>query len=1112
MSEQRRPKTLLKRLKARVGDEIEIDYHMFRGIENKDTKCYVNSIIQLFFHSNAFLSYLDGLKIDTDNETEKLLKQIYNDFKTGDKKSININNFYSNWKGWGKDDQGHLQRLPHGFQDAFEFFMNFTDTISDDLLSLYCFRATQALNNQQLEFFYLNVTITSSNLRECVKNAESEYNTILDSPHLLFVQLDRAIEPQKIRKDFVSVNKTIIFNSQFYNIIGIVVFEDDQLHYHSIINICDEFFDFDDSNVSPLFLDDSSVYPSSYKRCLINENLIQRNSVLFLYEISSQDDLTIVHFSPSIQRMMTQENNNEQILQIHEGDDPDDKYLEVPNKDLLRVDINVSDMESNDLHGIVKISSSGVPPKVIEPIKDNRFMKNRKLFKLIANVMREMKEIDQGKLNSDLVLDKFDFESDEKEFIQVQGCILYDIITNVLLEKEKLTIDEVKHELQPIFDSYEAKYKAYLEDELTNPKLFTEKDDCFDDDSSNDCINNNNNDDNDDDNDDPKEIPPLTFFQDNVLSNDVEDKGNSDSDDSLGIIHLEHGEGEILSDENGVRIWKTTTNSFEDLTLNYTNEKINSDDDECPNDYGDDDNQFSLKDYDWKERAEILNAFVILQEIRTKMKEKYNKRKKPNLGNKSSIKKALTIECLREWKKTTYKTVNYFAKQWIANNVTCVPRNALVQAYNDIIKEENKAKEEKSKKLLEELKKQDEEYFASIDVEDNDEETKDFIKNVRLIHELQIKEQVKYEKSKDYEVSIVTIKHWIQKYKSDEKLREKVNNETLLSEGSLWGGPHNLKLTDEALTCLICLALDFPNLPAKQFATYLNSKYGPCGELQKHVTSETVSRALKSLNFSVKRAAFCPPARNSIGLRIYRVAWSLLMQEISNQNDVLLGFIDEAAISIGDGKKYGRSFVGITPLINSPLSSCKVAVLACVLPGYGVLYKFFDTSVHGIDYCQFLEDITNFIRIHICSSKAQIVFIEDNCRIHCTEDVENKIEKLKIAVIPTVPYSPALNEVVEGYFGYIKLAHLEYYSDDWDQQEPSCDEKIIRETWEKISTQKFDDSISNSLYAEWKARMAKCVEGVPLVSGHIDTEEYKKDAHRLLNVKVFRHYKEVKYI
>ena len=134
--------------------------------------------------------------------------------------------------------------------------------------------------------------------------------------------------------------------------------------------------------------------------------------------------------------------------------------------------------------------------------------------------------------------------------------------------------------------------------------------------------------------------------------------------------------------------------------------------------------------------------------------------------------------------------------------------------------------------------------------------------------------------------------------------------------------------------------------------------------------------------------------------------------------------------------------------------------------------------------------------------------IEDNCNIHCTEEVENVINKLEIAVIPTVPYSPALNGVVEGYFGYVKLGHCEFYSFN---DLPLCDEISIKETWTKISNTKFNDKILNTLYAEWRARMAKCVEGIPLVSGHIKINGFENDADRLLNVKVFRHYKEVIY-
>ena len=120
-----------------------------------------------------------------------------------------------------------------------------------------------------------------------------------------------------------------------------------------------------------------------------------------------------------------------------------------------------------------------------------------------------------------------------------------------------------------------------------------------------------------------------------------------------------------------------------------------------------------------------------------------------------------------------------------------------------------------------------------------------------------------------------------------------------------------------------------------------------------------------SLKFTVKRGAFYPPARNSVGLRICCVAWSLFMDEISNTKDVLIGFIDEAGVTINEGSKYGHAFIGITPLINSPLSNAKVSVLTCVVPGFGVLYKYYGSSVIGTDYATFLEDVTNFLRKYV---------------------------------------------------------------------------------------------------------------------------------------------------
>lgn len=1134
MSEQRRPKTILNRLKAIMGKEIQIDYHLFRGMVNQNTICYIISLLQLLFHSTDFIRYIDSVsKIKDDeieNNTDLLLKNIYNDLYLGETKAIKISDFFTNWKGWGDQNAG----FPAGFQDVLEFLIHFTNTFSDDLKKLF---QISLIERDMFSYTYESfvVDITSTNLRECIANAEDEIVSISNCPPLLLIQLNRAKENEVIVNDFVAVNKTIIFNGAFYTFVGAVIYEAYR-HYHSYINICDEGFDFNDNEVSPLFLDSYSRYPSSYNRCLDAESKIHRNAVLFLYEHTDHDDLSIIHYSPNMHNMMSNNDEKSNVIQIHErNEECDEKYIEVPNYDLTRDEINLSRIESNDLKGVVKINSKGIPPNVIEPIKDNRFMKNRRIFKWVANIMRDLKEFNQGKLNAELLLHKLDFESDERDFIQVQGCILYDIMKNVLLEKNDLSFNDVIKELQPIIDSYEAKYKNLLRNKKVKTKLFTTRDDCFIDDK---------NDNNEEEEEEAKESIDFSFFDEaKVISNDDDfDSDYNSSEYSSNEVKLKYGEGELLAENDNFRMYKTTTDSFENLSLDYANDMINPEDDECPNN-NDDDNQFSLIDYHWQERAEVLDACEILKEIRNKIQEKYNKRKKISLDSKSEIKDSIRYEVLRNWensKSTGNTMITFFARKWIKENVNCKIKNVLVVAYNDIIESENIRKIRSAEKLLEQMRSEDEEVNRLIDLEEKkekerkekneeeeekneEEESKkdekykseidETYNRLNYLYELlkKLGKNINYYKpNKKYSLSTNSIKHWIEKYERSEEEQNKIKKELVLKEKSKWGGAHNLKLNDDVLLCIICLTLDFPNMPSKQIASYLNSKYGPCSDEKKHIKPGTVSRALRSLNFSMKKVAFCPTTRNSIGLRIYRVAWSLLMQEISNQNDVLIGFIDEAAVSIGEGKKYGRSFVGITPLINSPLSHCKISVLSCVLPGYGVLYKFFSSAVHGSDYACFLKDITQFIRTYICSSNMQILFIEDNCKIHCTEEVEDIINKLKIALIPTVPYSPALNGVVEGYFGFIKLAHLEFYSDTCSN-EPTCDEMEIRETWERISTLKFNDEIANSLYAEWKARMALCIQGIPLVSGHIKINGFEKDAERLLSVKVFRHYREVDY-
>lgn len=192
-----------------------------------------------------------------------------------------------------------------------------------------------------------------------------------------------------------------------------------------------------------------------------------------------------------------------------------------------------------------------------------------------------------------------------------------------------------------------------------------------------------------------------------------------------------------------------------------------------------------------------------------------------------------------------------------------------------------------------------------------------------------------------YEKSIYTQKTFEKKIKRFKKLSPEAKVMFMDSNNRNWGGiRENIrKMTDETILCLITLMLDFPTLSTTTYLTYLNSKYGP--NYKNNITLRTVERYLKYIGFNVKRAAFAPPNRNYVGARIFRVAWCQVINEILNNSNLLLGFIDEAAITSCEGKNHGRAFTGITPLCNCPLNKVKMSVIALIFPGFGVLYKNF---------------------------------------------------------------------------------------------------------------------------------------------------------------------------
>ncbi|OHT13618.1 hypothetical protein TRFO_43303 [Tritrichomonas foetus] len=189
-------------------------------------------------------------------------------------------------------------------------------------------------------------------------------------------------------------------------------------------------------------------------------------------------------------------------------------------------------------------------------------------------------------------------------------------------------------------------------------------------------------------------------------------------------------------------------------------------------------------------------------------------------------------------------------------------------------------------------------------------------------------------------------------------------------------------------------------------------------------------------------------------------------------------------------------------MVNSPLSKAKVSILALVIPCFGVIYKYIEKSVLGDHYSDFLKECTDFLRRFIVDNTTEIVIIEDNCQIHKTSEVENTISTLQICVLPIVPYSPALNSVVEGYFGIMKGNQIN--SSYQEQHEKHLFVYQIEKQWNKTTKLLFTIEKQEKLYAEWLTRLHACIQGKPLFTGHVNRDTTDSYLEKLRSFKTYR--------
>lgn len=782
---------------------------------------------------------------------------------------------------------------------------------------------------------------------------------------------------------------------------------------------------------------------------------------------------------------------------------------------LIRSVINLQCLHLANLKGILFISMEGLPKWQEKRKLPSKYGKLRSIFKCVGKILKNFKYIDSGLLNAEILSQHLQISDQESKEIVTQGQKVYEIINN-LFKMEEFEMDDVEKLFAPIIEWYllnygsktveDRNYDTIINDDI-KIKLYDPiipRKDPFEEDELENYIKKIC------EIDEEEEIPDnqnstihlldfsldlneineknknlmiekyedefddlFYYFYDEERSKNtrhklfkknptLEEVINYNPNDSLlenepfkRSLKIEEKEASLYEykiDKN-IKIERTdssnnyyTAGAIEYLGTQKNYDKVYSEKiDEYS--FNADDNQFPISVYNWKERAEIIDVHYLYKKIKS------------------------------------IKSVN-------------------IDEIEDNESELNKKHKDGYDKLVLEI----EQDMIRIYLRENDDDFKNFIQKYNSLNCDQLKASPCVKAYRQ----IHNIPDDSPIYK-DDTIYKKINRfknlskesqiEFLNKDYSNWGGSRTnvRKVTDETIICLITLCLDFPTLSTSTYVTYLNSKYGP--NYKNNITLRTVERYLKYFDFNVKRASFAPPNRNYIGSRIFRVAWCMKIEDILKDSNVLFGFIDEAAVTTCEGKNHGRAFTGITPLCNCPLSKVKMSVIAVVYPGFGVIYSIIEKSVTGDKYAHFLREVNEFTRKYICNKDTEIVLIEDNCPIHCTENVEKTIEESKISMLPVVQYSPALNGVAEGYFGIVKT-HLIVDSSVESENEIK---NGIEEQWEYSTIHYFDDSVSLQLFREWRTRMQDCKKGQPMFSGHVSaTEDFEDEIRNQMEITVDR--------
>ncbi|EAU30139.1 conserved hypothetical protein [Aspergillus terreus NIH2624] len=233
------------------------------------------------------------------------------------------------------------------------------------------------------------------------------------------------------------------------------------------------------------------------------------------------------------------------------------------------------------------------------------------------------------------------------------------------------------------------------------------------------------------------------------------------------------------------------------------------------------------------------------------------------------------------------------------------------------------------------------------------------------------------------------------------------------------GRPHTI--TPPMLDALCEHLLEKPTLYQDEMAVFLWDEFG------KHVSIQSISRALASISWSKKTARQIAKERNA-DLRDH------YLYQLLSYKSYQLVYVDESGCDKRTGfRRTGWSPLGITPVQISKFHRDKRYQ---ILPAYAqdgvVISRVFQGSTDGRIFEDFIQQL-----LQHCNRWPELksVIIMDNASFHRTERIDQICAEAGVKLLYLPPYSPDLNPIEE-FFSELK----QFIKKRWQEYEENPDQ------------------------------------------------------------------------